>query len=130
MKKSGIVLSQRGIGHTRINRALAMFMCLLMLVGLMPTQALAALADGETVISVSAPAKLDYEVDTGTELADAGLPGELSVSILVPAAEEGGESTTREEPAAVKWTGDYDKDKPGSYRPSRAATALTAPCRL
>ncbi len=67
------------------------------------------LTSGETIIDVEGPFET-IRASMGTELSNLGLPTEVNITISTPPETEGGQATTRTEPATVTWVGDYDSN--------------------
>ena len=97
-------------GSSRARRALALALCAVMMLALLPVSALAA--TGETVTAVAAPEQSAYFVASGTALAELGLPEELTATV---SAGDGETAETREESLAASWDGGYDAAAAGVY---------------
>ncbi|MDD3338942.1 MAG: FctA domain-containing protein [Lachnospiraceae bacterium] len=102
-------------------RILALFLTLIMVLGIMPASAIAAVGEGEKITAI-AETTGTYTVANGTEKEAVGLPSAMEVTIETPVAEEGGQAVTRQEQAAVTWNGSYDGNTAGEYTLQAAFT--------
>lgn len=101
--------------HRNFKRLLAVALCMIITLGLIPINAIGALGDNDIVTAVAAPQQRTYSVANGTALDDVGLPKELTVTVNSGSTNGSGQATTRQENLAVTWTGDYDANKAADY---------------